>query len=296
MNTLFIAYAAAFIASALLVLAIARVVGGIFTRNERQWILARRENDSKSAALAAFARQVLIDEGLKLSSVRRMYEKLQKDLVRANYPLSPEEMLGQILLEGVMGFIVLLLLCVFFFGLASLLIPFVAGWTWIMWIRPSLTEADGEQRSRAVYRRLPYALDLGVLVLQSGGTLRDALEIIARNDDPLAEEFRTAITEMDSGASQAIALHNMSNRVGVPALDAIVMAVNRGDETGAPMAQTLSTQAELFREKRLQEIEKLAVEAPTKMTFPNMLVMMSVIVIVLGPVLVKISSSGMMSG
>lgn len=294
MNNLYIAYAAAFSASTLLVLGTARVLNGIFTRNERQWKLARRENDSNIAALVAFAQQVLVDAGLELPSVRRMYEKLQKDLVRANYPMSAEEMLGQILLEGLLGFIVLFLLCAFFFGLGSLLIPFVASWAWIMWIRPSLTEADGEQRSRKVYRRLPYALDLGVLVLQSGGTLRDALEIIARNEDPLAEEFRTAIKEMDSGASQAIALHNMSDRIGVPALDAIVMAVNRGAETGAPMAQTLSTQAELFRERRLQEIEKLAVEAPTKMTFPNMLVMMSVIVIVLGPVLVKISNSGMM--
>jgi tight adherence protein C len=156
-----------------------------------------------------------------------------------------------------------------------------------------MAKADGEQRSRKVYRRLPYALDLGVLVLQSGGTLRDALEIISENEDPLAEEFRTALKELDSGAPQATALLNVSKRVGVDALDAIVMAVNRGTETGAPMAQTLSTQAELFRERRLQEIEKLAVEAPTKMTFPNMLVMMSVIVIVLGPVLVKIGNSGM---
>jgi tight adherence protein C len=207
--------------------------------------------------------------------------------------MTAENLLGQILLEGLLTFIVLLVLCVALFGPFSALIPAVLAFAWIMWIRPSLTEADGEKRARAIYRRLPYALDLGVLVLQSGGSLRDALEIIARNRDPLAEEFRTALKEMDSGASQANALRNMSNRVGIPTLDAIVMAVNRGAETGAPMAQTLATQAELFRERRLQEIEKMAVEAPTKMTFPNMLVMMSVIIIVLGPVLVKIGSSGM---
>jgi pilus assembly protein TadC len=72
------------------------------------------------------------------------------------------------------------------------------------------------------------------------------------------------------------------------------MAIVRGQETGAPMAETLSTQAELFRERRLQELEKLAVEAPTKMTFPNMLVMLSVLIIILGPVIVNISTSGML--
>jgi pilus assembly protein TadC len=98
---------------------------------------------------------------------------------------------------------------------------------------------------------------------------------------------------MDSGASQSAALKSMSDRIGLEPLDSIVMAINRGAETGAPMAQTLTTQAELFRERRLQEIEKLAVEAPAKMTFPNMMVMMSVLLLILGPLIKKMAGSGL---
>lgn len=294
MDILLIASTAAFLSAALFVLGSAMTLSGIFASHEREWVKAQSESESKLAALMTFAKRVLIDKGLQLQPVRNMYEGLQKNVVRANYPTSAEELLGQILVEGLLAFIIVMLLCVSFFGLASIFIPVLFAYVWVFWVRPSLTEAAGEKRARAIYRRLPYALDLGVLVLQSGGGLRDALEIVARNDDPLADEFRLAIKEVDAGASQAIALQNMSNRVGVPALDTIVLAINRGTETGAPMAQTLSTQAELFRKRRLQEIEKMAVEAPTKMTFPNMLVMLSVIVIVMGPVLVKISSSGMM--
>jgi tight adherence protein C len=98
---------------------------------------------------------------------------------------------------------------------------------------------------------------------------------------------------MDSGSSQATALSNMSKRVGLEALDTIVLAINRGEETGAPMAQTLTTQAEMFRQRRLQELEKLAVEAPTKMTFPNMMIMLSVLIIIIGPLIMRISTSGM---
>jgi tight adherence protein C len=137
-------------------------------------------------------------------------------------------------------------------------------------------------------------LDLCVLVLQTGGTLAEALEVISIHDDPLAEEIRTALREMDSGASQAQALLNMSARIGLEPLENIVMAINRGAETGAPMAQTLSTQAELFRERRLAEVEKLAVEAPTKMTFPNMMVMLSVLLIIVGPLIKKMTSSGLL--
>lgn len=292
MDPLLIASIATFIAVTLAIVGIAGVIRGIFENNERLWLLAQNRTESKLEALKTFAKDVLVQECLKLNSVNKMYKKLKLDAVRANYPETPQELLAQILFEGLLIFLGLSALCITLFGVTSMLFPVFITVGWVLWMRPSLTEADGEKRSRAVYRRLPYALDLGVLVLQSGGTLRDAMEIISDNDDPLAQEFRTAIREIDTGASQAASLLNMCDRVGVSALDTIVMAINRGAETGAPMAQTLSTQADLFRERRLEEIEKMAVEAPTKMTMPNMLVMFSVLLLVLGPVLVKIGQSG----
>ena len=60
------------------------------------------------------------------------------------------------------------------------------------------------------------------------------------------------------------------------------------------MAKTLETQAEVFRFRRLQRAERLAVEAPVKMMFPNMLVMLAVLLLVLGPVLVKLGQDGLM--
>lgn len=289
-----IAYVAAFLSFALLVVAIGQMVAAFFNRYERQWTQAQRRTSSRTAALTTLLKHALVSEGRKLRSVGKMEAKLRTDVVRAASPMTAEEYLGQTLFEGVSIVVVGGVLCLVLFGPASLLIPFVVGIGWVFFVRPSLVEGDGEKRSRAIYRRIPYALDLAVLVLQAGGTLREALEIVSRGDDPLAREVRTALTEMDSGATQATALRNLSERVGLNALDSIVMAIIRGQETGAPMARTLATQAELFRERRLQELEKLAVEAPTKMTFPNMLVMLSVLILILGPVLVKITTSGLL--
>jgi tight adherence protein C len=235
----------------------------------------------------------MVLEGRRIHSIDRMFSKLEVHVVRAASDLTAEEYLGQTLFEGLLVLVVASVACLFLFGPASLFIPVVVALAWVFFVRPSLIEGDAEKRSRAIYRRIPYTLDLAVLVLQAGGTLREALEVSAARDDPLAEELNTALKEMDSGATQAAALKNMSNRVGLESLDSIVMAIVRGLETGAPMAQTLAVQAELFRERRLQELEKRAVEAPTKMTFPNMLVMLSVLVIILGPVLVKITQSGL---
>lgn len=291
--TLVIALFAAFLSLALVVVAMGQVLAGFFDRNERLWVLAQRRAESKTQALIEFLKQVMVKEGMGLRSIERLHSRLERDVVRANAKQTADQYLGQTLFEGLLVLIGSAAGCLFLFGPFSLFIPVVLAIAWVMWIRPSLVGSDGEKRSRAVYRRIPYALDLGVLVLEAGGTLREALEVVARNNDPLAEELRTALKEMDSGASQGAALQNMADRVGVEALETIVLAINRGEETGAPMAQTLTTQAELFRERRLQEVEKLAVEAPTKMTFPNMMIMMSVLVIVVGPLLVKIVSSGL---
>lgn len=292
--TYIFALVAAFLSFALIVVALGQFVAGFFDRYDRQWTLAQRNNDSKLTAFADLLTQILFVECRKLRSIDRQYEKLKIHVVRANSPLTAEEYLGQALLEGVYILLIGSALCLLLFGPASLLMPIVLALSWVYFIRPSLVEGDGEKRSRDIYRRIPYALDLAVLVLQAGGTLREALEIVAQRSDALAIELRAALKEMDSGATEGSALRSMSDRIGLDAIDSIVMAIVRGQETGAPMAQTLTTQAELFRERRLQELEKLAVEAPTKMTFPNMLVMLSVLIIILGPVIVNISTSGML--
>ena len=291
---LLIASVAAFACGALLVM----FLGGLLTRlrreNERQWQAAQRSSDGAIDGSIEFIKQALLDRALRFPSVERTHRRVARDVIRANYPGTADEYMRDSLFEGLLIAVVGAILCFLVFGPFSLLIPILLGVAWALWIRPSMLEADGEKRSRAIYRRIPYALDLSVLVLQTGGTLREALEVIAKPNDPMAEELRTALKEMDSGASQATALQNMSARVGLEPLDSIVMAINRGAETGAPMGMTLTTQAELFREKRLQEVEKLAVEAPAKMTFPNMMVMLSVLVIVLGPVIQKMATSGLM--
>lgn len=293
-STYIIALLAAFLSFALAMVAIGQLIAGFLERHERSWTLAQRRNDSKITAIANLLKEVLVAEGQKLQSVQRMYSRLKVHVVRANSPLSAEEYLGQSLLEGLLILVIGGLACLLLFGFASLFMPLVLALAWTFFIRPSLIEGDAEKRSREIYRRIPYALDLGVLVLQAGGTLREALEIVSGGADALAQEFRASLKEMDSGATESAALRNMSDRIGLESLDSIIMAIVRGQKTGAPMAETLSTQAELFRERRLQELEKMAVEAPTKMTFPNMLVMVSVLLIIIGPVIIKIGTSGLL--
>jgi tight adherence protein C len=75
-------------------------------------------------------------------------------------------------------------------------------------------------------------------------------------------------------------------------LTSLVIALERADTTGAPIAELLETQSEVVQRRRMQRAERLAVEAPVKMMFPNMLILIAVLLIVLGPIFIQLVGRG----
>lgn len=292
-STLIMMFGAAFVCAFLLVMYFGLTIADALESRENEWAMAKALNPTHTTALTAFVQGMLFTTMLKYATIQRQVRQVKVNLGRAGIGGDPNEFVTQALWQGLLVFLIGSLVLLVLVGPAGIVLAFMLAAMWSLWIKPALLDADAEQRSRAIYRRIPYALDLAVLVLETGGTLREGLEEIALQDDPLAEELNIAMLEMDSGASQGAALKNLGQRVGLESLETILIAINRGEETGAPMVNTLITQAEMFRSKRLQEIERLAVEAPTKMTFPNMMIMLSVLLLIVGPLLIQLVSSGM---
>ena len=291
--TFLMACAAAFFSAFLLVLWMGAVIRNLFVEREREWALVQASNSSRFDAFNAFFRSGVHDYMMRFPTVQRLSRKVARNLGRAGVPVDAKAWVSGTLYEGVIVALVLSVVLGLLIGFSGVFIGVSLAALWALWIKPYLLDADGESRSRAIYRRIPYALDLCVLVLETGGTLREGLEEVAEHKDPLAEELRVALLEMDSGATQAAALKSMAKRVGLESLETIVLAINRGEETGAPMVNTLVMQAEMFRERRLQEVEKLAVEAPAKMTFPNMMIMLAVLLLIVGPLVIQLADSEM---
>jgi tight adherence protein C len=292
-NTLMIAAALAMLAALCAVLFLGYSVFAALERREKLWSLTRAGSASLPAAVQHFMRLILLETVRPLSAVQNILRTVKKNLATAGYSESADDFVSSSLWQGLIAGAALCVFGILLFSTTlGLILGISGGLMWALWMRPALLDADASKRARAIYRRIPYALDLSVLVLETGGTLREGLEEIAQHEDPLAEELRLTLLEMDSGASQSAALKNMGQRIGLESLEAILTAINRGEETGAPMVTTLVNQAEMFRERRLQEIEKLAVEAPAKMTFPNMMIMVSVLLLIVGPLLIQLVSSG----
>ena len=261
--------------------------------NETRWLsLKAAAGNSALRATLPFVRFVFYRWASSFGIVQSLLRKSRKNLTRAGLSTDPEQYVGDILWQGLMTAVVISVIIVLLGGDTAIFLAVLLGGLWSFMIQPSLLDSKAELRTRLIYRRIPYALDLSILVLETGGTLRQGLEEIAAKDDPLAEELRIALAEIDSGATQRLAFRNLSRRVALEPLETVLMAITRGQEMGSPMVLTLTTQAESFREARLQQIEKLAVEAPTKMAFPNMMIMFSVLLLIVGQLLMQLMSSG----
>jgi len=144
-------------------------------------------------------------------------------------------------------------------------------------------------RLREIAKRLPYAIDLIAMAMDAGATFYEAASGVIRDepDDPFNEELSIVVREIDFGRSRQDALTHLGRRIDVDGLDGIISAVLQAESLGTPLADVLKLQANLLRMRRSMRAERKAGEAAVKILIPSMLILMSVVLIIFAPVLVR---------
>lgn len=150
--------------------------------------------------------------------------------------------------------------------------------------------AEAEDRTRAVRGRLAFATDLMALVLKAGGTAADAFASVVCEcgDHPIGVEFARVADNVGHGMPRREALTRLRDRFPDVDIRDFVFAVVKGEELGTPLADTLAGQARDLRRRQSQACEKQAAEAEVKLSFPVMLVMISCLIVMLGPFLLPV--------
>jgi tight adherence protein C len=145
------------------------------------------------------------------------------------------------------------------------------------------------QRRIAINRALPFSLDLLVLTMEAGSGFQESIEILTESDrcSPMAQEFTHYLQAVRLGKTRKSALSEMAERVRSDDLTPVVDAINTGEELGTPVGKILRIQAEGIRAARSQRAEKLAAEASSKILFPTLLIMFAVLLMLMGPVIIR---------
>jgi tight adherence protein C len=137
---------------------------------------------------------------------------------------------------------------------------------------PFLIKRRAKERTLAVRRALPDAIDLLVVGMEAGSSLSQAIQRVAtelRFAHPvLSQELQMTMLEMQAGASRAEALRRLSERVPDDRLRSFLTLVIQSDQLGAGLANTLRVFAEELRRSRLIEAEHKAAELPVKIAVP----------------------------
>lgn len=199
--------------------------------------------------------------------------------------LTPEEYLAAKVVSPVFFFLLSLVLLPAEYrelSVAFLLMGMVVPITWL---------GDRvKQRSSAIRRELPEAMDTMALVMGAGLSLDRAMDLYIDDTQrkPLMEEFSLLRSEMRVGKVRGEVLLRMGQRLGLVEVMNLATAVIQSEKTGVSLAEFMAAQAAELREKQFFAAEEQAQQAPVKILLPLILfVMPCVFLVLLGPMIVN---------
>jgi tight adherence protein C len=215
--------------------------------------------------------------------------------VRAGYPggLDDDELVTLGVMLSVAFTLVLTFLCVVFFG-------FELAWLGLVGLPLGFfavvahLKSIGKEREVAILRAMPYAIDLLVLMMRSGTSLRIAMARVI--DDyarhPLGVEFGQVLAEIDVGSTRTDAFKKMSDRLKIPDVTSLVDAVVQSEELGWPLADTLERLADRMNAERILRAQNTAGAAGVLVMLPSTLVLMAAVLLMFAPFLVRYMVTG----
>jgi pilus assembly protein TadC len=227
-------------------------------------------------------------------------ERWERLLIRAGLRpvLTAEQFLGACQVSALAGGLLFYLFFFFAFGLGAIsafILGFVPGMITGFAVPLLMLNNMASNRVAMIEKRLPFAIEFMLLAMEATAALPEAMAVYRdlMYDDPLADEFTLALKDMERGLSQIDALKAMGERIDSDALTAFLLAVNIGLDTGQPIKDVLQTQANATRQRRFQNAEVVAKTAGTKAIFPLFIVVLGVLMLLLGPMAIKVAQEGL---
>lgn len=123
-------------------------------------------------------------------------------------------------------------------------------------------------RLQEIERTLPDFLDVLAVTVSAGLSFRHALSRVSENiRGPLAQEFSTALREMELGTSRREAFEELRTRnASCEPLSQFVTAVLQAEELGAPLTRALIEISEDMRRQSAQSARRRAARAAPRVT------------------------------
>jgi tight adherence protein C len=149
-------------------------------------------------------------------------------------------------------------------------------------------------RKQTLRRGLPDALDMLVLCLEGGLSLRAALQRVTGELDLvhplLASEMQMMQSKMQLGLSPGEAMKQFSDQNDLEDARQLASVLLQAERFGASTAKALRIYADGFRQERQHQAEEMAQKAAVKILFPTLLcIFPAIFIVILGPAALQIA-------
>ncbi|MBI1367528.1 MAG: hypothetical protein GC162_02625 [Planctomycetes bacterium] len=153
------------------------------------------------------------------------------------------------------------------------------------------------KRTRAIGKKLPYTLDLIALLMEAGANFTEAIDTLITDepDDELNRELMLVQSEIQFGTTRAHALANMAERIPLESLRSVVGAINQAEALGTPLSTILKNQSGMIRMMRTVRAEEASATASMRILIPSTLILISVVIVVFSPIIMKWWERGLFS-
>lgn len=173
-------------------------------------------------------------------------------------------------------------------------LPLLVGATVGYYLPDWVLRMQANRRQRALLHAFPDALDLLRVCVQAGLGLDAAIERVGREirqaRPELSDEFALTGMALRAGSSRAQALRQLSVRIGLKDIDALVSMLIQADRFGTSVSESLQVHSDALRTQRRLRAEEAAAKLPVKLLIPLIFcVFPSLLTVLLGPVMVTVS-------
>lgn len=154
---------------------------------------------------------------------------------------------------------------------------------------------EAQRRLHEINEGLPYAIDLMALAMSAGldfpGAVRQVVEKSSDRDDPLVVEFTRVLQELQLGRTRQQALEDFAQRSPTGPVTEFTASLIQAEQRGNPVAHVLKVQAGVSRMRRSTRAEEAAAKAAVKMVGPLFLLFGCIMLMVMGPMILKLMDS-----
>lgn len=157
--------------------------------------------------------------------------------------------------------------------------------------------ADDKMQNRKVQisREFPYFLDLVVMTLQAQATLPESLKLYAEAapGTVMSEEVEQTLKDVALGTGLVEALRRLETRITAEEVLRVIRAMIQGEVEGSNRLELLREHARDLRFRRWEKADRASETLRAKIVMPAMLIVVSILLLVLAPAIVEMTTSGM---